>query len=82
MVELQNDKNETILTGFLHKSHIDENTEIEKIKKVKVKEINYFEQYPMLTAIQEGMSKLSNFNDVHPGDIIEGLVTKFIKKPL
>lgn len=51
MVELQNDKNETILTGFLHKSHIDENTEIEKIKKVKVKEINYFEQYPMLTAI-------------------------------
>ena len=49
MVEVQNEDKETVLTGFLHKSHID--MDIEKIKKVKVKEINYFEQYPMLSAI-------------------------------
>jgi hypothetical protein len=41
MVDVCNDNKEKILTGFLHKSHID--MEIEKIKKVKVKEINYFE---------------------------------------
>ena len=51
MVDVKNNKNEFQFTAFLHKSHLDE--DISKINKVKVKEINYFEHYPIITALTD-----------------------------
>jgi len=34
--------------GFLHKSHLE--GDIKHVNKIKVKEINYLEHYPILTA--------------------------------
>lgn len=50
------------VTGFIHKSHIE--GDVKKVKKIKVKEINYFESYPMFTALPTEINKLSSFNDI------------------
>lgn len=78
LVEIKNDRESVV--GFLHKSHLD--TSIDKIKKMKIKEINYLEHQPIFTAIHSEVEKISTFNDVQVGQIYNGVVTKFIKNPL
>lgn len=66
--------------GYLHKSHLD--AELKKVKRVKVKDLNYFDQYPVLTAIPAEINSISCFNDILVGEVYEGTVQKVIKSPL
>lgn len=79
LLTIKNEAGEST-TGFLHKSHLE--GEVKKVKKVKVKELNYFEQYPMFTAMHSEIGKTSSFNDIQVGQIYEGTVDAFIKHPL
>jgi hypothetical protein len=51
--------------GFLHKPQMD--TDIKKVKTVKVKEHNYFEHYDILSALSSELHTIKTFNDVQVG---------------
>ena len=67
-------------SGYLHKSHLE--GEASKVRKVKVSDLNYFDQYPVLTAMPAEIAKVASFNDILVGQIYEGTVQKVIKTPL
>jgi hypothetical protein len=52
------------------------------VKTVKVKEVNYFEQYPVFTAMSTDISKVATFNDIRVGTVYQGTITSFLKTPL
>jgi hypothetical protein len=49
------------------------------VKKIKVKEINYFENYPIITTLTEQVTGVHSFNDIQVGDIYEGSVVNVLK---
>jgi len=67
-------------SGFLHKSHLE--GDIASVKRVKVKELNYFEHYPVFTAIPKEIETIHSFNDISVGSLYEGTITSFTKTPL
>lgn len=66
--------------GFLHKSQME--CDIKKIKAVKVKEYNFFEQYNSVTALSSEINVVRTFNDVQVGDLYEVKILKIMKNPL
>jgi hypothetical protein len=53
--------------------------EMSKVNKIKVKEINYFENYPIITTLNEQVTGVHTFNDIQEGDFYEGTVVNVLK---
>ena len=69
--------NDLLFSAFLHKSHLE--GEMNKVKKIKIKEINYFENYPIITTLNDQVNGVHSFNDIQVGDIYEGTVVNVLK---
>ncbi|EAR99985.1 S1 RNA-binding domain protein (macronuclear) [Tetrahymena thermophila SB210] len=74
--------NSNIQQSFLHKAHIEK----EELKEgqtytdaIKIKEINYFEQIPIITAKGELVKRVTNWNDLRPGMQLSAKIDKIIQ---
>ncbi|EGR29983.1 programmed cell death 11, putative [Ichthyophthirius multifiliis] len=77
-------QNTSIDNGFLHKNQLHADKESFKegqnyTKALKLKEINYFEHFPIFTAKEEFVKNVKNWTDLRPGMVLNVKVEKIIQ---
>jgi hypothetical protein len=77
MCDIISPSSEVLFSAFLHKSHLE--GDLNKVKKIKVKEINFFENYPIITTLNEQVTGVHSFNDIQVGQVYEGTVINILK---